>query len=392
MTDIEYLDADTVIEINRAHCGADAGVDRAGVEAAVARAWSGFGDVELYHSLWDKAAVYLHGLATTQHFLDGNKRTAWLAATAFLRVNGEDIVPVDDQEGEQFILDMIADHYEVEKVGDWLYERAAPLTSDLGDRGQCHYCDREGALPGAELQPREFFRRVGDRSGELLQEFAERGETRIATHPFRLDRDLVPGVCARCRDGWMRLVDREGWTVMAHIVQSIELPAVGPWRRALAAWLVKTTLLRSTLMIGVSAEWRRQHARRLRESGRVPAGWTVWAYNLEEPVQRLGAFTYARGSLTTDDSHPVSLTEPTVVQWTFYSGGAVFIVLYNHPDADASLGFEALDAAGASPAAIWPELPPPREPFSTVTLEQAQNFESALIAYLDAHPQGWRHS
>jgi death-on-curing protein len=34
------------------------------------------------------AAAYCHGLASSHGFSDGNKRTAWLAARLFLRLNG----------------------------------------------------------------------------------------------------------------------------------------------------------------------------------------------------------------------------------------------------------------------------------------------------------------
>jgi death-on-curing protein len=66
-------------------------LDRTGLEAAVERPWSGFGDFEAFPTLYDKAGALLHALASTQVFENGNKRTAWASAVAFLDVNGIDI-------------------------------------------------------------------------------------------------------------------------------------------------------------------------------------------------------------------------------------------------------------------------------------------------------------
>ncbi|WP_315771546.1 type II toxin-antitoxin system death-on-curing family toxin [Rhodococcoides kroppenstedtii] len=71
-----YLDTETVVAVNARQDGGVGVRDRAGVEAAVNRAASSFGGVDTFESLWQKAGAYLHGLASTQSFLDGNKRTA----------------------------------------------------------------------------------------------------------------------------------------------------------------------------------------------------------------------------------------------------------------------------------------------------------------------------
>ncbi len=46
--------------------------------------------------LADLAAEYLYGLATTQGYLDGNKRTALAAASVFLRINGWQMTITDE--------------------------------------------------------------------------------------------------------------------------------------------------------------------------------------------------------------------------------------------------------------------------------------------------------
>jgi death-on-curing protein len=52
---------------------------------------------ESYPGLFLKAAVYMHGFATRQFFNDGNKRTAYLCARTFLRLNGYRIRISDDE-------------------------------------------------------------------------------------------------------------------------------------------------------------------------------------------------------------------------------------------------------------------------------------------------------
>ncbi|MEU5045980.1 type II toxin-antitoxin system death-on-curing family toxin [Streptomyces griseorubiginosus] len=46
---------------------------------------------EAYGDLYEQAAALLHGLAANHPLVDGNKRTAWLAAATFLGVNGVDL-------------------------------------------------------------------------------------------------------------------------------------------------------------------------------------------------------------------------------------------------------------------------------------------------------------
>ncbi|PPG23430.1 hypothetical protein C5C66_03700 [Rathayibacter toxicus] len=58
-----------------------------GIEGTLGRMSQSWGGSHLYPTVWLKAAALLHGLATTQSFVEGNKRTAWLAADRFLTVN-----------------------------------------------------------------------------------------------------------------------------------------------------------------------------------------------------------------------------------------------------------------------------------------------------------------
>jgi death on curing protein len=62
----------------------DAGI----IESACMRPQTTIFGEDAYLTIWDKAAALLQSLACNHGFVDGNKRTAWMAVTAFLEVNG----------------------------------------------------------------------------------------------------------------------------------------------------------------------------------------------------------------------------------------------------------------------------------------------------------------
>jgi len=77
------------------HGGADAVRDAGGVDSALARPvnLASYGAPDAA----DRAAAYAYGLARNHGFVDGNKRTAWIAARLFLADNGYRLAfdPVD---------------------------------------------------------------------------------------------------------------------------------------------------------------------------------------------------------------------------------------------------------------------------------------------------------
>lgn len=88
-----YLTAEAVAGINADLTGTGGISDVGLIESACARPRAtAFGD-DAYPSIWEKAAALLQSLARNHAFIDGNKRTAWLAAATFLGVNGH---PADD--------------------------------------------------------------------------------------------------------------------------------------------------------------------------------------------------------------------------------------------------------------------------------------------------------
>jgi len=65
------------------------------------------------------AALYAHGIVRNHPFVDGNKRTAFLAALVFLGRNGLTIVASEDEVTAQ-VTDLAANTIDESAFADWL--------------------------------------------------------------------------------------------------------------------------------------------------------------------------------------------------------------------------------------------------------------------------------
>jgi len=108
--------------------GAHGIIDKGVVEAALAR------PVNRWHyeggTIPELAAVYLYAFATTQGFMDGNKRTALAASLAFLTANDYTIDVTND---ELFALTIIVARKEMPEAAliAWFKEHARPHRARL---------------------------------------------------------------------------------------------------------------------------------------------------------------------------------------------------------------------------------------------------------------------
>lgn len=75
--------------------------------SAVLTPQSSFGGKSPYADIVEIAAAYLFYICKNHPFLDGNKRTAMMAAIVFLRLNGMEPLP-DSAEWEKLMLDVAA--------------------------------------------------------------------------------------------------------------------------------------------------------------------------------------------------------------------------------------------------------------------------------------------
>lgn len=99
--------------------------DEAGLKSAAGRPTHTDDGIDLVPDIVDKASLYLHALASTQVFGNGNKRTAWAATELFLSLNGVGIrnVPIVAQEA-LLVATAIreAKDFDETKVSEWLRE------------------------------------------------------------------------------------------------------------------------------------------------------------------------------------------------------------------------------------------------------------------------------
>ena len=101
VVDPDFLEVEDVFELHAESIeryGGDSGVrDQGLIESAVAVPRQSFGGEYLHVTLFEMAAAYAFHLAENQGFVDGNKRAGLAAATAFLAMNGYDLIERDDR-------------------------------------------------------------------------------------------------------------------------------------------------------------------------------------------------------------------------------------------------------------------------------------------------------
>lgn len=94
---VRYLTIEEILLLHRTEVGSTGGIrDPALLESAVARpAQTAFGR-DVHVGLAAKAAALLESLVMNHPFIDGNKRTAVLAAFVFAELNGRTVATDDD--------------------------------------------------------------------------------------------------------------------------------------------------------------------------------------------------------------------------------------------------------------------------------------------------------
>ncbi|MFJ4999927.1 type II toxin-antitoxin system death-on-curing family toxin [Microbacterium sp. NPDC088619] len=267
----------------------DGGVrDKATIRGALGRPSATWGGEILVGTLWDQAAVLLHALCTTQGFANGNKRTAWLLTKIFLESNGEVLGRHEDVEAERVINAIAAGEVGAEAIAEWLFQLASPLIAELSDRGRCVFCDVDGDLIGAELFNRNYLRRTMRRPPEALVTLESSHATSVtddfAVTTFDAERDLVPGVCRVCRDGWIAEAGR-GFTNAIRMSSQEVIPVDPSFVRYTSDWMLRIMLLAGVLMPGMGRGWLRDRARVLLDgSGAVASSALFWIVGTEAAV------------------------------------------------------------------------------------------------------------
>ena len=105
--------------------GSDGLRDLGRLEAALATQRQEVFGEELYQGVYEKAAALCRGVVGDHPFADGNKRTAMLAATTFMEINGAKFV-AEKGELEDFAVQVAVEHLDVPIIAAWLRAHSKP--------------------------------------------------------------------------------------------------------------------------------------------------------------------------------------------------------------------------------------------------------------------------
>jgi len=129
---VRYLTIDEIFAIHdraiREYGGSPELADLGRLEAALAAPRQTMFGEELYPDVFSKAAILFYLLIKNHPFVDGNKRTAFLALMRFLNINGYTLDATSD-ELYQFTVDVASSVLGKEKTEIWIRDKAIRLDS-----------------------------------------------------------------------------------------------------------------------------------------------------------------------------------------------------------------------------------------------------------------------
>ena len=102
--------------------------DEGGLRSALARPENliAYGEPDLF----DLAAAYARGIVQNHPFVDGNKRTAFVVAVAFLDLNGHELTAPEAETAVVFIR-LAAGEFSEAELAAWLKRNTTPSEGDL---------------------------------------------------------------------------------------------------------------------------------------------------------------------------------------------------------------------------------------------------------------------
>ena len=126
MKKIVWLLEETVTAIHHRqvaeHGGSEGLRDEGLLSSALARPQNLLADGKPRPDLASLAAAYAYGIARNHPFVDGNKRTALVAARTFLRLNSVDLDATQDEKVLTF-LNLAEGVISEEELADWIRKR-----------------------------------------------------------------------------------------------------------------------------------------------------------------------------------------------------------------------------------------------------------------------------
>jgi death on curing protein len=93
--------------------------DFGSLDSAIARPFQTFGGQDLYPTIYEKAAALGESLIINHPFVDGNKRTGFLAMTALVEDNNF-ILKSTQEEAYNFTIDISTGKIKFDEIVEWL--------------------------------------------------------------------------------------------------------------------------------------------------------------------------------------------------------------------------------------------------------------------------------
>lgn len=135
---VELLDTEDLLRLHSDALGKYGGgkrglLNRGLLEGCLARITSGSQAEEFYPTLFEKAAALLESLIRNHPFVDGNKRTALLAAGTLLELNGW-CLSFDKAEAVDLTLGVANKELDLPDLIAWLRKWSVPAPGDFPPR------------------------------------------------------------------------------------------------------------------------------------------------------------------------------------------------------------------------------------------------------------------
>ncbi len=130
MRRVRFLTVQEVLDVHQdvieTHGGSFGLRDAGLLDSAVHQAQASFGGSLLHPEICDMAAAYLLHLTANHPFVDGNKRTAWVSARVFLRLNGFRVKPRRKESVEMVVEIAGGSLRDWRSIAIWIADRITP--------------------------------------------------------------------------------------------------------------------------------------------------------------------------------------------------------------------------------------------------------------------------
>jgi death-on-curing protein len=123
---MRYVTFEEVLQINEDILGYPGIRDAGLLASAVGRPEQVVFGADAYPTLSDKAAALMESICLNHAFVDGNKRTAVVAAIHMLNWNGYDLLS-EQMELVDVTLNVVGHRIDREKLAEWIEEHTIPL-------------------------------------------------------------------------------------------------------------------------------------------------------------------------------------------------------------------------------------------------------------------------